>query len=205
MVKHAFFLAGLALASAQAGAATLNARVVDAAGRPVKGAVVTFRASGVTRTMPFARPFAVSQRDLQFHPFILVVPVGADVSFPNHDHTKHHVYSFSPAKRFELKLFAKQQSRKVRFDKAGVAALGCNIHDGMSAFIVVTDSLWTAQTDARGMVQFRNAPDAPGTITVWHPYLRAPGNSLSRPVRSGQQASFAVRLRAPPVHAMSNY
>ena len=73
--------------------------------------------------------FVVSQRNIQFHPFLTIVPVGADVSFPNLDPTKHHVYSFSPAKRFELKLFARDQSRTVHFDKPGVVALGCNIHD----------------------------------------------------------------------------
>ena len=99
--------------------------------------------------------FVVSQKNLQFHPFLTIVPVGADVSFPNLDPTKHHVYSFSPAKRFELKLFAKDQSRTVHFDKPGVVALGCNIHDQMSAFIVVTDSAWTARTNAQGHGRLR--------------------------------------------------
>ena len=102
-----------------------------------------------------AAAIVVSQKNLQFHPFLTIVPVGADVSFPNLDPTKHHVYSFSPAKRFELKLFAKDQSRTVHFDKPGVVALGCNIHDQMSAFIVVTDSAWTARTNAQGHGRLR--------------------------------------------------
>ncbi len=104
-----------------------------------------------------------------------MVPVGSDVSFPNLDPTKHHVYSFSPAKKFELKLFARDQSRTVHFDKPGIVALGCNIHDQMSAYILVTNSAWTARTNAQGMVSFADAPSAPGRVTVWHPYLRAPG------------------------------
>ena len=103
----------------------------------------------------------VAQQNLQFQPF-LNVPVGADVSFPNFDPTKHHVYSFSPAKRFELKLFARDQSRTVHFDKAGVVALGCNIHDQMSAFIVVTDSGWTAQTNAPGRSGIRRRAECTG-------------------------------------------
>jgi plastocyanin len=192
--------------SAAAGAVPLNIRVVDASGKPVKGAVVTFRPSASARPMPSGRSYVVSQKDLKFHPFILVVPVGSQVSFPNRDPMKHHVYSFSAAKRFELKLFAKDQSRSVRFDKPGIVALGCNIHDAMSAFIVVADSAWTTQTDARGMVQFRDAPAASGSVSVWHPYLRAKGNLIAQPVRAGQRsASVAVRLRPPPVHAMSDY
>ena len=149
--------------------------------------------------------YVVSQKALQFHPFLTVVPVGADISFPNFDPTKHHVYSFSAAKRFELKLFAKDQSRTVHFDKPGIVALGCNIHDGMSAFIVVTDSAWTARTNAQGVVTFADAPNVPGRLAVWHPYLRAPG-ALQQAVGAAQRsASFSIRLRPPPSMPMADY
>ena len=200
------FAAGLAL-TAPLGAAPLSVRVVDASGHPVHDAVVTLYAAGSAARAP--RPggrYVVSQKNIQFHPFLSIVPVGADVSFPNLDPTKHHVYSFSPAKRFELKLFAKDQSRTVHFDKAGVVALGCNIHDQMSAFIVVTDSVWTARTNAQGMATFADAPNAPGRVTAWHPYLRAPGGVVEQNVRSGQRsASFQVRLRPPPPAMQMDY
>ena len=137
----------------------------------------------------------MSQQNLQFHPFLSIVPVGADVSFPNLDNTKHHVYSFSPAKRFELKLFAKDQSRSVHFDKPGVVALGCNIHDQMSAFIFVTDSAWTARTNGQGVVTFSDAPNAQGRISVWHPYLRAPGGTVEQ--RDRRRAARREFLGAP--------
>ena len=200
------FAAGLAL-TAPLGAAPLSVRVVDASGHPVRDAVVTLYAAGSAARAP--KPggrYVVSQKNIQFHPFLSIVPVGADVSFPNLDPTKHHVYSFSPAKRFELKLFAKDQSRTVHFDKAGVVALGCNIHDQMSAFIVVTDSVWTARTNAQGMATFADAPNAPGRVTAWHPYLRAPGGVVEQNVRSGQRsASFQVRLRPPPPAMQMDY
>jgi hypothetical protein len=150
--------------------------------------------------------FVVAQQHLQFHPFLTIVPVGADVSFPNLDPTKHHVYSFSAAKKFELKLFAKDQSRTVHFDKPGVVALGCNIHDQMSAFIVVTDSAWTARTNAQGIVIFGDAPNAPARLTVWHPYLRASGGQIQQAVAPAQRsANFQVRLRLPPAMPMMDY
>jgi plastocyanin len=193
------FAAGLALA-APLGAAPLTVRVVEDSGRPVRDAVVTLYPSGGAARAPKAGGhYVVSQKDIQFHPFLTIVPVGADVSFPNLDNTKHHVYSFSPAKRFELKLFAKDQSRTVHFDKPGVVALGCNIHDQMSAFIVITDSAWTARTNAQGVATFADAPDVPGRLTVWHPYLRAPGGIMVQAVGARQRiAAFRVRLRAPP-------
>jgi plastocyanin len=166
----------------------------------VRDAVVTLYPTGSAARPPRAGGrFAVSQKNLQFHPFLTIVPVGADVSFPNLDPTKHHVYSFSAAKRFELKLFAKDQSRTVHFDKPGVVALGCNIHDAMSAVIVVTDSAWTARTNAQGIAAFGDAPSVPGRLTVWHPYLRVPGGAVQQPVSAAQRnASFAIKLRPPP-------
>jgi plastocyanin len=208
MVRRTFLIAGAMSLAAPLAAAPLTVRVVDASGHPVRDAVVTLYPAGTAaRPAHAAGRFVVSQQNMQFHPFLTIVPVGSDVSFPNFDNTKHHVYSFSPAKKFELKLFAKDQSRTVHFDKAGVVALGCNIHDQMSAFIVVTDSAWTARTNAQGMVSFNDAPNAPGRLTVWHPYLRAPGGELQETVSPAQRnASFQVRLRqAPSSMAMTDY
>src|SRR5258708_17179684 len=207
MVRN--FLAALLVAGAATplAAAPLGVRVVDAAGRRVAGAVVRLYRAGTAARVPHSGGrFVISQQILQFRPFLTIVPVGADVSFPNLDPTKHHVYSFSAAKKFELKLFAKDQSRTVHFDKPGVVALGCNIHDQMSAFIVVTDSFWTARTDAQGVARFGDAPNAPGRLTVWHPYLRAPGNEMEQKVAPTQRgASFQVRLRVPPPMPMQDY
>ena len=199
------FAAGISLA-VPAVAAPLSIRVTDASAKPVADAVVTFYPASGDRAPRPSGHYAVSQKNLQFHPFLTIVPVGADVSFPNFDPTKHHVYSFSPAKRFELKLFAKDQSRSVHFDKAGVVALGCNIHDQMSAFILVTNSAWTAKTNGSGVVTFADAPDAPGRLTVWHPYLRAPGGILQQQVAARQRsAAFSVRLRPPPAMPGMDY
>lgn len=202
MSKRLFLLAIAALGSAAPiAAAPLTVRVTDAGGKPVANAVVSLRPVGAARSMPVGKSYSVSQKDLQFHPFVLVVPAGATVSFPNLDPTKHHVYSFSQAKRFELKLFARDQSRSVRFDKPGVVALGCNIHDAMSAYIVVADSAWTERTDAQGRAQFADAPATAGTLTVWHPYLRAPGGTMSRTLGPKERSvAFPVRLRPLPMH-----
>jgi len=161
MVRNLLFALALAGVALPLAAAPLNVRVLDASGRPVRDAVVTlYPAGNAARPAHAGGRYVVAQKDLQFRPFLTVVPVGADVSFPNLDPTKHHVYSFSAAKRFELKLFAKDQSRTVHFDKPGVVALGCNIHDQMSAFIFVTSSAWTARTNAQGFVSFADAPNA---------------------------------------------
>ena len=208
MVRGLIIVAAGLLLSGTALAAPLSVHVADPSGRPVRDAVVTFYPAGkAARPARGGGRYVVAQRNLQFQPFLTIVPVGADVSFPNFDPTKHHVYSLSPAKRFELKLFARDQSRTVRFDKAGVVALGCNIHDQMSAFIVVTDSAWTARTNAQGVATFADAPSASGRVTAWHPYMRVPGGMLQQALAGGQRsASFTVRLRPPPAPmSMSDY
>ena len=177
-------------------------RVVDENGKPVTGVVVTLEPAGVTAPRArIAGPYEVSQKDMEFHPFISVVPVGATVAFPNLDPFRHHVYSFSKPKPFELKLFGRGQSRSVKFDKPGIVAIGCNIHDAMSAYILVAETALTAPSGRTGAVRFSNVPAGSARVEVWHPYLRAPGNKLSRTiaVRPGASESIAVRLRAAPM------
>lgn len=207
-MRHLIAASLLLLSASPAVAGTLVVRVVDPAGRPVNDAVVIVDPVGRPSPPPLpAGPYRIEQRNMHFSPFVSVVPVGANVSFPNFDATRHHVYSFSPAKRFELKLFARDQSRSVRFDKAGIIAIGCNIHDQMSAFLFVTASPWTQRTE-RGSVTFRDAPSGQVKISVWHPYLRAPSLTVSRvlPPGGGNRAeTFAVKLRPPPLHNMDAY
>ena len=187
-------------------AAGVSVAVRGPNGQPIANAVVTIRLVGRPTLPPrIGAGYAVRQQNIQFNPFLLVVPVNADVSFPNFDQVRHQVYSFSPAKRFELKLYAREQNRTVRFDRAGPVSLGCNIHDQMTAFIYVTDSAFTARTDASGTVSLAGVPQGAVSISVWHPYLRAPGNQVSRQIDlgGGARETFAVALRMPPATSSS--
>jgi plastocyanin len=195
-------LAGL-LAGAAANAADLDVQVRTANGGPVRDAVVAVHLVRQPTPLPkTGGSYAIDQQNIQFHPFVSIVPVGASVAFMNHDPVRHHVYSFSDAKRFELKVNERQVNRVVTFDKAGIVPLGCNIHDRMIAFIAVVDTLWAAKTDANGNVSFHGVPATGVTIDVWHPYLRAPGNRVSRTAAltqgPAQRETITVALRSPP-------
>jgi len=196
-------LLALLFAASPAVAGDLIVQVRTANGAAVPNAVVTIYPGGRPAPLGADRgSHQIAQRDLQFSPFVLVVPVGAEVSFPNFDNVRHHVYSFSPVRRFELRLYAREQARSVRFDRPGIVALGCNIHDSMIAFINVVDTGFAARTDAAGRASFAGVPAGAAIARVWHPYLRAPANQiqlrLSVAPAGRQTQAVAVNLRAPP-------
>ncbi|MFO1400864.1 MAG: hypothetical protein U1F30_06590 [Steroidobacteraceae bacterium] len=111
----------------------------------------------------------MDQRNLQFSPELLIVQTGTAVDFPGSDQTRHQVYSFSPAKVFQLPLYAGRAHPPVVFDRAGIVTLGCNIHDQMIGYIYVTDSPWFALTAADGHARLRDLPAGEYTLGAWHP------------------------------------
>ena len=191
------------LAGTAANAADLDVQVRTPNGAPVRDAVVALHLVRQPTPLPKSSGnAAIDQQNIQFHPLVSIVPVGGSAAFMNHDPVRHHVYSFSEAKRFELKVNERQVNRVVTFDKAGIVPLGCNIHDRMIAFIDVVDTPWAMKTDGNGNVSFHGLPATGVTIDVWHPYLRAPGNRVSRAAALTQgparRESFTVALRSPP-------
>jgi plastocyanin len=175
-------------------AAPVAISVIGADGKPLADAVVIIEVPGAPAA-PVRGPYVVAQRNIAFVPHISVVPVGATVSFPNQDKVRHHVYSFSKAKRFDLKLYGREESRSVLFDKPGVVALGCNIHDVMSGFIYVTPSPFAGQTDASGHLALPSVPPGKAIVRVWHPSIHAPDNTLSQAVvigPSGYSSTFTI-------------
>ncbi len=173
------FAASALPVAAHAAPVVIDVRGFD--GKPLPGAVVTIetpKAPGVT----VRGPYMIEQRDIAFQPHVLIVPVGATVGFPNRDRVRHHVYSFSKARKFDLKLYGQEESRTVLFDRPGVVPLGCNIHDSMSGFVFVTATPFAELTDQAGHVSIAGVPPGTATVRVWHPSIRAPGSTASQPI-----------------------
>ena len=120
-----------------------------------------------------ARPVGeVDQRDGHFEPHSQAIERGTEVGFPNSDEVRHHVFSFSDARSFELPLYAGEPPRLVDFDAAGVVVLGCNIHDHMIAYLLVVDTAVFGNADEAGRIRLNGVPDDPdATLRVWHPGL----------------------------------
>ena len=161
------FAAGLlGLCALPALAVPVTVQLRNAAGQPVADAAVAVEVRGrAARTM--TAKAEMGQRDRQFTPQLLIVQTGTAVNFPNFDTVRHHVYSFSPTKVIDIKLYSGTPAEPIVFDKPGVATLGCNIHDRMSAHVVVVDTPLFARTDAKGQATF-DLPAGEHAVKAWH-------------------------------------
>lgn len=116
----------------------------------------------------------MDQRERTFVPHVLAIETGTAVSFPNSDNIRHQVYSFSPPKRFQIPLYEGTPAEPIRFEKAGTLALGCNIHDRMSAYILVVDTPFFGRPE-QGRVVFDDLPPGDYRVHLWHPRYGARG------------------------------
>lgn len=179
---------------ASAHAADVNVQVRTADGQPVANAVVTIMPAARSPSEPvkFAWPLRVGQRELAFDPFVLIVPAGAQVAFPNFDTVRHHVYSFSPARKFEIQLYGHDETRSVAFPTAGIVAIGCNIHDKMSAFVYVTDTPYAAKTDASGNATIADVPSGAASAQIWHPKAVGANQRVEQSLTVSAQAATTL-------------
>jgi plastocyanin len=195
---HGHLLPLLLFQAAGVAAAPLAVKVTDAAGQPLADAAVAVHLAGATPASTSGKQAEIAQRGRAFVPPVLVVQAGTAVSFPNQDKVRHHVYSFSPAKTFEIKLYGGETPPAVVFDQPGTVVLGCNIHDRMVGYVHVVDTPHFTRTDAQGLAKL-DLPAGEHRVQVWHPVLTANRPAQDRAVRLGTAgADLAVKLAAEP-------
>ena len=174
--------------------ATLTVNVLLPNGRPLGGVVVTVNSVNGPAHPAAPVQAVMDQINRAFAPDLLVIPVDSTVAFPNSDSVSHQIYSFSPAKRFQLPLYRGKPYSPVVFDQPGVITMGCNIHDEMLAYIVVTDAAFFGRTSAAGSW----SADVPGggyRISIWHPRIRDDAKDLSGELTVGEQNGGTLTLR----------
>jgi len=171
MLARLASLATMSFAASVAQGANVDVLLGDAAGNPLTDAVVMLAPVGARLPVKPLQGAQIVQHDLQFDPPLTVVTIGTAVMFPHQDTVKHHVYSYSPAKTFQIKLYAGVPHTPIVFDKPGVAVLGCNIHDGMIAWVVVSDTPLWARSAAGGHAKVADVPPGSYQMHVWHSSL----------------------------------
>jgi plastocyanin len=161
--------------AASAAAADLRVQVADDRGKPISDAVVrALPADAATERVAAtpARTLVIDQRDEQFVPYVAVFRPGDRVVFRNSDTTRHHVYSFSPTKTFEMVVNPGESTAPLLLDRAGIVAVGCNIHDHMRTWLFVDDTPRIAVTGSNGVALFSGLAAGKYRVVVWHPQLR---------------------------------
>ncbi len=153
-----------------AAAAIVTVPVTTPAGTAAEDTVVLFDPLDATPP-PASGKATIDQLNKRFRPLVSVIRTGTVVLLPNSDSIRHEVYSHSPPHPFKIKLYASDHQEQVLFDKPGLLILGCNIHDTMVAFVVVSDSPYFAKILASGSATF-NLPPGRYRLRVWHPKLR---------------------------------
>lgn len=178
---------------------SVRVQVVDAAGLPVRDAVVELHvAAPPSGPIRFPWKMGMAQKNQQFVPGTLIVAKGSTVAFPNLDQVRHSIYSFSKPARFAIELYGRDQTRTQTFAVTGSVKLGCNIHDKMRGYIRVTDTPFAAKTDQNGYVTLSGVASGGARLTVWHPQLRGPENesTSSIAITGGEQThKLKVALR----------
>jgi plastocyanin len=159
------------LASHAVPATQVTVSAKTSTGAPATDTLVIF--DPATPAPPSAHLTAViDQVNKRFVPHVSIVRTGTAVTFPNSDNIRHQVYSFSQAKKFNLKLYSGAAKQQVVFDTPGLVALGCNIHDTMIAFLAVVDSPYFGKVTDDGGLSL-NLPAGHYTMRVWNPALAA--------------------------------
>ncbi len=198
--RHIVFCLSL-LSSAYAGATGIAVQVQDATGKALPDTVIYIEPeSGSAGGKPAAA--LIEQKGLKFMPLVTVVQTGATINFPNNDKVRHHIYSFSPAHKFDQKLYSGQSASPQVFDKAGTVVLGCNIHDKMIAYIKIVDTPYFAKTDGAGAARIELPAAGKYVVKAWH-YNTVGGATPEQTltVKAGDLSTAVFKLPMKPIVA----
>lgn len=135
----------------------------------------------------------MDQQNTQFVPHILMAQKGAPISFPNSDSVQHHVYSFSEAKTFELKLYKDQKPEPLPFETEGTVTLGCNIHDWMLGYVFVVDTPFFGKTDQSGLLKV-DLPAGQYDVFIHSPLLQKTDLEFKQTLTVSNQNKQSVSL-----------
>jgi hypothetical protein len=186
------------VASLKTSAGEVQATIRDDEGHMIEDVVVTATPVDIQQLpKPTISSPVVDQVDKEFVPYVMPVYVNSLVSFPNKDNIRHHVYSFSPAKQFELPLYSGSTAPPVLFDKPGIVVLGCNIHDWMIGYIYVSDTPYFSKSGHDGEALIRDIPSGEYFVRVWHPQMVETEESTARRINIGDTGVANLEWQLP--------
>lgn len=201
-IKVLLAVLGIAILASNALARTVSGQVLGEDGKPIANAVVFVQDPASLPPAAASSPAIMDQFNKTFVPEMLPIVVGTQVRFPNRDQIRHHVYSFSRPKRFELPLYKGEDAPPVLFDKPGVVKIGCNIHDWMSAIILVLPNDHFAVTKEDGTFTLPSLEAGQYTITAWHAQSRDKTEDVAQHITiADQDPRLTFKIALAPVRA----
>ena len=186
------------LAISQVHAVEMTLKFVDRNGQPVVGMIAEIHQTELS-SVP-EKVAIIDQIDRTFVPLVLLAKTGQRVNFPNSDNVRHHVYSFSDIRQFSTPLYADEPIEPILFDRAGIAVLGCNIHDSMVAYVYVSEWEHAFQSNAAVQLRITGVTGAPDTLHLWHPWLQTPDSRQSLDISQlgdGAELTVEVNVLSP--------
>lgn len=195
-VTIACFTSFLAISGSVSGQ-QLEVMIRDADGNALNDAVIELVLADSEKAQ-YQQPSRqiVDQRDKEFIPTVSLVTVGSDVNFPNSDDILHHVYSFSPAKTFNIPLYGQGDNDDYQetFEQVGIVEIGCNIHDWMLAYIYVSETSLAALSDESGIARIESTLQGEYEFRAWHPRAAGTEDELTYTVNLSQSQTTALEI-----------
>jgi plastocyanin len=213
-IRNILFIIGTGLFYKSVYGGVLSVSITSSDGDKVENAVVTLSPT-VKTPLKSSDIYIVDQIDKTFVPHVKIITTGSKVNFPNKDNIRHHVYSFSGAKKFDLPLYEGTPAEPITFNNSGVVVLGCNIHDWMRGYIYISDTPYYGLTNNSGYVKITNIPPGKYSLRVWHPQISIDGDTKITPITISSNATKhyketislkpAIKIRRAPTAKRRNY
>ncbi|WP_286262709.1 hypothetical protein [Thalassotalea atypica] len=171
-MKYSFVLLGVLTTSFGVSGKNITVSILDVEQKKLPNMVVYATPIELDKPLPVnPKKLIVGQKDKKFTPYVAVIQLGLTVDFENNDDITHHIYSVSGGNHFEFKIKSGETITSKQFNHAEEVAMGCNIHDWMSGFVLVVDTPYYTQTNDKGEAHLDLKTPGKYQISIWHPQL----------------------------------
>lgn len=196
--SHIAILLGILLFPVYASANNLAFNLLDNKQKPLNNAVVYAIPLNPQITKLQPQKATIVQSNKTFLPNVSIFSKGTVATFLNKDSVKHHVYSFSTPKKFEIKLYSGKPAKTITFDKSGIVTFGCNIHDDMLAYAFIVDTPHYGLSNSSGRAVLKNLPDGVYMLNIQHPQQKKGVNIQQKISLPSKVNSFSYKLALKP-------
>ncbi len=173
------------------GGGTITGSVTWGPQRLRDGVVYIERAQG--KFPPSEKAAIMNQQGLAFVPHVLPILLGTTVDFLNNDGVLHNLHAFLGRETlFNMAMPKFIKKKSVAFQREGVVLLLCDVHQEMSAYIVVLQNPFFAVTNERGEFVIKDIPPGSYMLRTWHEKLTPQNREVQ--LTEGEEVKVDFRM-----------